>query len=68
MYRVMKGILLGAFRGDNMSDGFDRAIKSCPCKQSCDHQMMTFYDLYKNGLKNVPAPHPAKISPMLVAT
>ena len=33
MYRVMEGILLGAFRGDNMSDDFDRAIKSCTCKQ-----------------------------------
>ena len=31
--RAKKGILLGAFRGDNMSDDFDRAIKSCTCKQ-----------------------------------
>jgi hypothetical protein len=47
----MEGILLGAFSVDNMSDDFDRAIKSCTCKQSCDHQMMTFSNLYKKDIK-----------------
>ena len=37
IYGVMEGILLGALRGDNISDHVDKAIKLCTCKQSCDH-------------------------------